>query len=125
MRQPDAQWIAAAWIERWSHDPPSPPRGEEADLDHVLPRTHPRVCLDAIVQVLSRISADPSHSHFRALAAGPLEDLLSFHGAAYVEEIELLARRESKFRLLLNGVWHGRFAPAVSARLEKYCNDPW
>ena len=59
------------------------------------------------------------------LAAGPLEDLLSYNGDHVVDQVDLLARRDPSFRLLLNGVWDSSIAPDVLSRLEKYRGSRW
>lgn len=54
----------------------------------------------------------------RYLAAGALEDLLSRHGRELIEQIEDLAQRSAKFRLLLSGCWgKNRMAPEVWKRV--------
>jgi hypothetical protein len=49
------------------------------------------------------------HPHFDEvrdiLAAGPLEDLITEHGTAFIDRIEALARSSDRFRSLLGGVW--------------------
>lgn len=98
---------------------------DDCDLDHDLPRRNPRLCLDSILQVLSRIPDDPADRHFQVLAAGPLEDLLVHHGVSFLEEIDVLARRNPSFRMLLNGVWTSRIDQAVVQRLAKYQGAQW
>jgi hypothetical protein len=39
------------------------------------------------------------------VAAGPLEDLLTKHGSAVIDRVEIAARRDPKFRLALGDVW--------------------
>jgi hypothetical protein len=125
MSIPSAADVANRWIEKWAA--PDGPRGESDgfDLDWELPWQYPRLCLDAILQVLSQIPADPAGRHFQVLAAGPLEDLLRLHGSEHIDEIETLARQRPAFRLLLNGVWTTSIAQDVAERLEKYRTAQW
>ena len=51
------------------------------------------------------------------LAAGPLEDLINFHGAAFIERIERKAASDAAFRELLWGVWRSS-TPDIWARVE-------
>lgn len=51
-----------------------------------------------------------------ALAAGELEDLIEYHGPAFIERIERQAGRDSRFRRLLCGVWRSS-TPQVWARI--------
>lgn len=53
------------------------------------------------------------------LAAGPVEDLLVRHGAAFIERMYLIARREPVFRKLLGGVWRNSIAEPVWQRLKE------
>ncbi len=99
--------------------------GSGHDLDWDLPQSDPWLCLDAIVEVLARIPADPSNRHIQVLAAGPLEDLLRYHGGKVVDRIEALARQQPAFRMLLNGVWGKRIDPDVMARLARYRSQAW
>jgi hypothetical protein len=74
-----------------------------------------------ILEVLSR---NPSETVLGMLAAGPLEDLIHYHGPAYVEAIELEARRNPSFRHLLGGVWESS-TPEVWHRIESARGDSW
>ena len=79
MDTPTPAEVASRWIDKWAV--PGVPSGESDgfDLDWELPHDNPRLCLDSILQVLSRIPSDPADRHFQVLAAGPLEDLLVHH----------------------------------------------
>ena len=126
MSLPSPNDIARAWVEKWAAERPhaqSLPR--ELDLDRDISRNNPELCLQSIVEILTKIPAEPANRHFQALAAGPLEDLLVHHGPAVVERIDTLARQSPAFRLLLNGAWSNGINPAVVARLSKYRGNPW
>jgi hypothetical protein len=56
--------------------------------------------------------------HFGVLAAGPLEDLLSFHGAAFIDRVEALAHQNPKFAFLLGGVWQFQMSDEIWARVQ-------
>ncbi len=118
-----AEMAGLAWIEKVSQSPQEPHSGDSLDFE--LPFHDPRTCLDAIVFVLSQIPATPESAHFRHLAAGPLETLLINYGHELIEDIELLARREPAFRLLLNGTWISQAPALVTERLAKYRTAPW
>ena len=123
-RSPSA--LAEEWIKRWSAS-----EGATAIvpgvsvLDRDLPKEQPELCLAAILEVLGRIDTSSPNHLLGALAAGPLEDLLNHNGDAVVAELDLLARREPNFRLLLNGVWESGIKPDILARLAKYRGNPW
>lgn len=55
------------------------------------------------------------------LGAGPVEDLISWHGARYLDEIDQCARSDPAFRKALSNVWIATQVPeAVHERLAKY-----
>ena len=85
----------------------------------------PGLCLESIVKVLGRIDGSSPNPLLAALAAGPLEDLLAKNGGAVVDQVEVLARRNPKFRLLLNGVWDSTIKPEVLSKLAKYRDQRW
>jgi hypothetical protein len=119
--------IAVEWIEKWSAPevPAVGPGVGESVLDWELPREQPDLCLAAILEVLGRIDGSSPNRLLAVLAAGPLEDLLAYDGSAVVDQIDLLARRDPAFRLLLNGVWDSGIEPGILARLAKYRADRW
>jgi hypothetical protein len=53
------------------------------------------------------------------LAAGPLEDLLTKHGSAFIERVERAASSNRDFRELLVGVWRNGMAYPVWNRLQR------
>src|SRR5690606_3524766 len=53
-----------------------------------------------------------------ALAAGPLEDLLSEHGEKVIDEVEALAKREPAIRRCLAGVWQNSMSHELYARIQ-------
>ena len=119
-----AETVGLAWIDKAAQTPQATPHEGDA-LDFELPFHDPRTCLDAIRFVLTQISTTPANPTFALLAAGPLEDLLITHGHELIDKIDLLARRDPAFRLLLNGAWISQAAPLVLERLAKYRNAPW
>ena len=54
------------------------------------------------------------------LAAGPLEDLVNYHGGLFIDRIEETAKRDDKFREVLDGVWPSSDSP-VRQRIERAC----
>ena len=91
-RSPSA--LAEEWIERWSPTEGSAGGKVEASvLDGELPREQPDLCLDAILEILGRIDTSSPNHLLGVLAAGPLEDLLTYNGDAVVSEGGLLALR--------------------------------
>lgn len=67
--------------------------------------------------VLQIVDTDQSPEVMSNLAAGPLEDLIRQHGAAFIERIEREAVSNATFKELLGGVWQVS-CPEVWARVE-------
>lgn len=59
------------------------------------------------------------------ISAGPLEDLLAKKGEFYIDRIEELARKDSKFKSLLDGVWQNSTANEVWERVKKARDPVW
>jgi len=53
-----------------------------------------------------------------SLAAGPLEDLLAWHGADIIGSLEAKARADRKFKELLYGVWRSTTPSEIWSRVE-------
>ena len=119
--------LAFEWIKKWSLilETGDASNVAASGLDGEIPRENPRLCLDSVLEILQQIPNDISDHHFQNLAAGPLEDLLVFHGKDYVNVVETIARRNPAFRLLLNGVWSSAIDKDVLQKLEKYRTDRW
>lgn len=56
--------------------------------------------------------------HLGAMAAGALEDLLSFHGDAFIERVEDRARSNPRFAWMLGGVWQFQMTEAIWHRVQ-------
>jgi hypothetical protein len=68
--------------------------------------------------ILDALRSDSSGHLMSNLAAGPLEDLLSAHGPAYIERIEAEARSNPLFASLLGGVWQSDIRDDIWARVQ-------
>jgi uncharacterized protein DUF6869 len=58
------------------------------------------------------------------LAAGPLEDLIQYSGAKFIDRIEKLATEDQRFNYLLGGVWRSG-PPDVWTRVELARKKVW
>jgi hypothetical protein len=79
-------------------------------------RENPEVALKVITAILSSTQHEPVLS---CLAAGPLEDILAWHGDKVIGEVETLARRDPRFRSLLQGVWRRGMSDELWGRVLK------
>ncbi|QBB71000.1 hypothetical protein ELE36_11930 [Pseudolysobacter antarcticus] len=58
------------------------------------------------------------------LAAGPLEDLLSCHGEAFIERVEAEALLNPRFARVLGSVWQFQMSDEVWTRVQKVWDRP-
>lgn len=59
------------------------------------------------------------------LAAGPLEDVLANNGQEYIEQTEVLARKDPQFKKLLRGVWKNSMSDELWARVCDARGTAW
>ncbi len=52
------------------------------------------------------------------VAAGPIEDLLAYHGPAVIDTVEHIAREDTRFRRALTGVWRSDIQEEVWNRMR-------
>ena len=76
----------------------------------------PERALTLFTEIIER---DGSDVVFGSLAAGPLESLLSGHGARVIDTVEELARQNPKFARLLGGVWKHEMSDEVWRRVQE------
>jgi hypothetical protein len=110
--------IVRDWIAL-SHTEPNTPEYERlfAVFGVVVDMTHDRP-EEAWAFVLAVLAADDSTRVMENLAAGPLEDLLVYHGPAVIERVEAEARTNPKFAFLLGGVWKNAIADDIWDRVR-------
>ena len=53
------------------------------------------------------------------IGSGPLEDLLTYHGEAVIDRIELKARHDQQFKFALSCVWENRIPKDIWKRVLK------
>ena len=59
------------------------------------------------------------------LAAGPVEDLLSFHGHRFIEKFEEEARRDRRMAWLLGGAWQSQMSGEIWQRVRLAADDTY
>jgi len=79
---------------------------------------------EAMKAILAVLNLNPPNKVTAVLAAGPLEDLIADHGPNVIDEIEKLAKKNSKFKHLLSGVWENG-KPEVWERVEACRGKTW
>ena len=73
---------------------------------------------DAWQAVLAAVADARAKPYLGTLAAGPLEDLLSYHGNEFIERIEAEARGSPEFAWVLGGVWQSTMAEDIWQRVQ-------
>jgi hypothetical protein len=76
---------------------------------------YPELAWQAILEALNQPRMEP---YLGTLAAGPLEDLLSTHGANFIERVESEARANPRFAWLLGGVWQHKMSEELWGRVQ-------
>jgi hypothetical protein len=69
--------------------------------------------------ILTAIGDARLERHMGTLAAGPLEDLLSYHGEAFIVRVEAEARSNPKFAWLLGGMYQYQITEEIWSRVQK------
>jgi hypothetical protein len=89
-----------------------------SDADHLL-KGNLESGWTMILELVKRSSSDLVLSY---IAAGPLEDLIVAHPALLIDRIEEMARKDSRFRQCLAGVWKSTIPDDVWERIQKVIN---
>jgi hypothetical protein len=69
--------------------------------------------------ILTIWSLDRSAPTRRSLSAGPIEELLCFHGEYIIPHIERQAKADPSFATLLGGVWQNTMSDSIWNRLQE------
>jgi hypothetical protein len=73
--------------------------------------------------ILAVHEKDTSEELAMHLSAGPVEDLMSVFGKAYIERIEELARRDARFKRMLCGTWQDAMSDDLWGRFQRARSD--
>lgn len=110
--------LADAWVSHWRAPEGSVIRDDLSwvvDREWDLVRQSPQDAWRLILAILER---DKSAEIQEVLSAGPLEDLLSYHGGAMIATVEAEAHSNPHFAKLLGGVWRNAMSEAVWSRVQ-------
>jgi hypothetical protein len=110
------EWLLWA---KWVSDPN---RREEDGLELIgfdefdwITQHRPEHAWEAILTAVQEPRLLP---YLNILAAGPLEDLLSYHGPEFIDRVESEAASNPKFASLLGGVWKFQMTDEIWARVQ-------
>jgi hypothetical protein len=84
------------------------------EFDWVV-RSHPEHAWECI---LATVKDSRSKPFLGLLAAGPMEDLLSFHGPVFIERVENEAKINPAFASMLGGVWRFQMSFDIWSRVQ-------
>jgi len=118
MNDRDVQSLATEWVAFWRAPEGSDERellSWTTDKEWELIRESPQ---DGWNLILAILRLDSSSAIQEVLAAGPLEDLLSYHGESMIDTVESEARTNPRFASLLGGVWKNSMSEAVWSRVQ-------
>ncbi len=114
------EWISwAAWPGRDSQAQDENPFKAVSYEFCWLTEHDPERAWEAIFAILAEPRAAP---HLDVLAAGPLEELLSYHGETFIERVELAATSNPSFATLLSGAGQFEMSNAIWNRVQAAWN---
>ena len=110
------EWLRWA---AWTTDPKNEGKSNpdlvgHSEFDWAV-QDHPEHAWQAILGAMENPAAKP---YLGVLAAGPLEDLLSRHGPAFIERVETEARSSPDFAWMLGGVWKHTMPEEIWLRVQ-------
>ncbi len=79
----------------------------------------------AWLAILEILKIDLTDDQISLLAAGPLEDLLVWHGSAFIDRVEEEAKSNVKFNHLLGGIWRREMSSEIWVRIERARKEVW
>ena len=81
----------------------------------IPPLADPEAAWEAVLRIMQH---ELSNEQIALLAAGPIEDLLAWHGTQFIDRIEAEARRSPAFAHVLGGVWRHDMPQEIWQRVE-------
>ena len=87
-----------------------------------LCREAPESAWSAILEIISK---DHSDQILSDVAAGPMEDLLAYHGALVIDRVESCARSNPSFERMLGNVWKNAISDDVWNRVKAIAPSSW
>lgn len=127
LTEPTSDEVVDAWVKYWQtrndHDRNAACGwAHEFLFDCLTMNNLPEKVWEFILKAYKRELDDRVVS---ILAAGPVEDLLAYYGAEYIDRVETLARQDPKFNYLLGGVWKNAMTEEVWDRLQAARRETW
>ena len=98
-----------------------------------FPREEPQLTWDTIMLIVKSYPEADFYDEVKTeaqevcgtLSAGPVEDLLSFHGPAFIERFESEARLDRRMAWVLGGAWQFEMTDEVWDRVRHAADDTY
>lgn len=113
--------LIVAFLRAWNGARDGSDDWAPAELDDMV-RDDPERAWPIILHLCEQ---SPNEEFESILAAGPMENLLSQHGPAFIERVELEAARNPRFNHLLGGVWRFEMTDDVWQRVQRIRRETW
>lgn len=92
-----------------------------------FPREEPQLVWDTVLLIVRSYPEADFHSDLATeakavcgtLAAGPVEDLLSFHGKDFIDRVEREARADRRMAWVLGGTWRFEMDGEIWSRVRQ------
>lgn len=80
---------------------------------------------EALEIVVALVETASNEADLDYVGAGPLEDLVRERGEVLIDQLDMLARRDPRFRRAVNAMWLSEEVPiSVRQRLERFRAQP-
>lgn len=117
-------WIAYSRYENVEEAPEQVAADAQSMIE--LPQDRPELAWDVIKHAVRQYSEEELFSVQKLeaqrvvgmVAAGPLEDVLGFHGSEFIDRIEADAARDRRMAWALGGVWQFMMSDDVWGRVQ-------
>ena len=122
----DPQIVARYWLINWDSTTSDHEKALNSWVDEAL-YTAMQNDADYAFEIIEAINEqDASQSQIEVFAAGPVEDLLVYHGETIIHKVVALATRDDNFARVLGGVWKRDMSDSVWEIVLRYRNtDIW
>jgi hypothetical protein len=105
MNEEEMQELVESWIKATEADFDSGDKdrfGWAIDEMLDLPRVEPEMAWEIIMMIINK---KPSPKVISQLGAGPLEDIMVYHGNNFMEKIENMVAKNDLFKECMKSVW--------------------
>ena len=111
------EYLMECWLASQSDDPATREENEWAFME---PADEARDNPEKAWEYILFAARDPRFSdrHVGVMAAGALEDLLSYHGLAFIDRVEHEAKTDNRFAWMLGGVWRFQMSDEIWSRVQ-------